>query len=752
MLRALCFVLLLCAMGTGCLESPTLPDGSGEWSCQQDKDCEKIGASAHCERGLCVLWSRSENSAREKANEADAVEGEVEKTAEGATETTSTEESPNAEPQEPLVEVTENAQETDASVENEPREQTAEEVEPENPCTKAGEVFCVDKCVDAQSDQAHCGQCNNACGGGLICTTGLCMCPKQEVLCGALCVDLKSDAGNCGQCGVSCDKAEVCEDGKCLVACAKSQTRCGVDCVDTQTDVQHCGGCGKTCLVGQVCNKSACGCPVGTTLCGGVCVNTTQDAKHCGACNNACSGALVCQKGACTAACTLPLQACGAVCADLQSDLKHCGACGKPCPVGGSCQAGVCACPTGTFDCGGVCVNTTTNVKHCGACGNACPTDTRCQLGRCYCLASNQKLCGSPQACVDTRNHPKHCNNCNWACSATQVCYSFGCQDAPYTETFAGSPVASYSNFAYPVGLLNHPSGGFLVTDVTKHQILRVHPSGSVSVFAGSGARGSADGAANVASFWGPHGMVWGPGGDLYVADTYNNRIRKISAQGQVSTFAGGNLGFQDGTVQMARFYQPTEIVFDATKSVFYVADRYNFKIRKITLAGVVSTLAGGALGYKDGASGAAVQFSVLSSLVLDNNGDLYVSDEGNHRIRKVSSANGATTTFAGNGKTLSSDGYGLNAGIPSPKGLLLLDGSLYVAEHSKIRRIDLNPASSHAVTTFSGQAAYGFLDGTVNQALYNGLHSMVFLQTGTYRNVYVTDAVNRSIRRVFFQ
>jgi len=290
-----------------------------------------------------------------------------------------------------------------------------------------------------------------------------------------------------------------------------------------------------------------------------------------------------------------------------------------------------------------------------------------------------------------------------------------------------------------------------LVVDSTKNQILQIYPSGSVGVFAGTGSRGSADGPAASATFRGPQGLTWGANGDLYVADTFNHRIRKISAQGQVTTFAGTTYGDKDGTIQNAQLGLPVDIVFDSKQSVFYIADRANYKIRKIDAHLAVTTLAGSTYGYKDDTtSGAGAQFSVMSSLTLDDNGDLYVSDTGNHRIRKVLSSSGATSTVAGNGKVPSSDGYGVYAGIASPVGILWVGGMLYVAEYSKIRRIEI--ANNFHVTTFVGQDAHGFMDGLPSVALFAGGAYFAFVQEGGYKKLYVTEIANRAIRRVFFQ
>ena len=157
-----------------------------------------------------------------------------------------------------------------------------------------------------------------------------------------------------------------------------------------------------------------------------------------------------------------------------------------------------------------------------------------------------------------------------------------------------------------------------------------------MSVVAGTGAVGSKDGSANTATFSDPSGVAVDGSGNLYVADTRNNKIRKISAQGVVSTLAGsGQQGSADGAGASASFSDPGGIAVDNSGNV-YVADSMNNKIRKITPLGVVSTLAGtGEQGSTDGASGSA-EFSYPFALAVDAGGTLYVADVVNNRVRKI--------------------------------------------------------------------------------------------------------------------
>ncbi len=170
-----------------------------------------------------------------------------------------------------------------------------------------------------------------------------------------------------------------------------------------------------------------------------------------------------------------------------------------------------------------------------------------------------------------------------------------------------------------------------------------------VTTLAGSGSYGYADGTGTAASFNLPHGVAVDGSGNVYVADRNNNLIRKITSAGVVTTLAGsGSYGYADGTGTEATFRLPIGIAVDLSDNV-YVADQFNHLIRKITSAGVVTTLAGsGSEGSADG-TGTAASFKGPSGVAVDLSGNVYVADFENHLIRKITSA-GVVTTLAGTG------------------------------------------------------------------------------------------------------
>ncbi|HEY9173910.1 MAG TPA: NHL repeat-containing protein [Verrucomicrobiae bacterium] len=259
------------------------------------------------------------------------------------------------------------------------------------------------------------------------------------------------------------------------------------------------------------------------------------------------------------------------------------------------------------------------------------------------------------------------------------------------------------------------------------------------------GGPGSADGSLAVARFRGPYDLTADSQGNIYVADRLNSLIRKISPAGLVTTVAGvaGQSGTNDGPAALARFSEPSGVVADAEGNL-YVADNYNHTIRRISVAGTVTTLAGAPEVQDDtDGHGSQARFSYPSSLAFGPDGHLYVTDSYNHRIRRVT-LQGMVTTFAGSSRG-SADGPALEAQFRSPDGLAFdAVGNLVVADtgNHTLRRISL----AGQVTTLAGSAGLtGAADGTGENARFNGPTRLAL--DGT--DLYVTDAFNHSLRRV---
>ena len=171
------------------------------------------------------------------------------------------------------------------------------------------------------------------------------------------------------------------------------------------------------------------------------------------------------------------------------------------------------------------------------------------------------------------------------------------------------------------------------MADDINHRVRKITSTGTVSTLAGS-VLGSADGAGTAAQFNRPTGVAVDASGNIYVADAKNHRIRKISSDSTVSTLAGSTEGFSEGSGTAARFSEPVGLALDASGNV-YVADSDNSRIRKITPDGTVSTLAGGSAGFADGTATTA-RFDSPSGVAVDAAGNVYVADRQNHSIRKI--------------------------------------------------------------------------------------------------------------------
>ncbi len=243
-------------------------------------------------------------------------------------------------------------------------------------------------------------------------------------------------------------------------------------------------------------------------------------------------------------------------------------------------------------------------------------------------------------------------------------------------------------------GLTATSTGDLYFADYTANAIRKVTSTGYVSTFVGSlSERGCTDGTGTSAFIGNPTDIKADSAGNFYVVDITNNAIRKITPAGAVTTFVGtcGVTGSADGTGATASFRNPVGLTIDSTNNL-YVTDAGNHTIRKITPAGVVTTIAGtaGVSGSTDG-TGTAAKFNDPEYITIDANGNLYVTDSGNHTIRKITSA-GVVTTIAGTaGSSGSTDAVGSAARFNSPEGIAIdSSGNLYVADYGNkvIRKI----------------------------------------------------------------
>lgn len=302
------------------------------------------------------------------------------------------------------------------------------------------------------------------------------------------------------------------------------------------------------------------------------------------------------------------------------------------------------------------------------------------------------------------------------------------------------------ARFYYPAGVAAASGGIVYVADQFNHTIRKIS-SGNVTTFAGlAGSFGTANGSGSTARFYMPNGVATDNSGNVYVADTYAHTIRAITSAGAVTTLAGnpGLFGSTDGTGTGAKFKKPRGITVDNSGNI-YVADTENNTIRKVTTGGVVTTLAGlaGAFGSTD-ATGSAARFSAPVGVACDSGGNVYVADTDNHTVRKITPA-GVVTTLAGlAGSSGSTNGNGSNARFYYPRGVAV-DGSdnIYVADGTNhtIRRI----TQAGDVTTVAGTALQvSNIDATGAAA---GLYFPQGMDFDSSGNLYIADTTNHNIR-----
>ncbi|MGA2174598.1 MAG: immunoglobulin domain-containing protein [Verrucomicrobiota bacterium] len=325
---------------------------------------------------------------------------------------------------------------------------------------------------------------------------------------------------------------------------------------------------------------------------------------------------------------------------------------------------------------------------------------------------------------------------------------------------FAGSSAAGYSGDGVPAtnAELTNPAhlsvdthGNVFIADFGTNCIRKVNAAGIITTVAGKGRRGySGDGGQGTnASLNMPDGVAADALGNLFIADTDNDRIRKVNTNGIITTFAGyltnGYTG-DAGQATNARLYAPESVAVDATGQLF-IADTYNNRIRKVATNGIITTVAGSGPSYPsvgsyagDGGPATSAKLNVPSGVALDGSGDLFIADSGNNRIREVGT-NGIISTVAGNGKDgYSGDGVAAtNTSLFHPYDVVLdIYGNLFIAdgENRRIRRVSTNGI----ITTVAGG---GYESGFVGQNATNAyLGDPIGLAADAYGNIFMTQSV----------
>jgi hypothetical protein len=305
------------------------------------------------------------------------------------------------------------------------------------------------------------------------------------------------------------------------------------------------------------------------------------------------------------------------------------------------------------------------------------------------------------------------------------------------------------ARFDAPGSVRLDASGNAYVADSYNNTIRKITPAGVVTTLAGT-ARviGSSDGTGPAAHFNGPGGVATDSAGNVYVADSGNYTIRKITPAGVVTTLAGaaGSAGSVDGTGLAARFYDPQNLTVDSSGNI-YVADGAGDTIRKVTPAGVVTTLAGTAnKAGSTNATGASARFNNPTGIAVDSAGNLYIADNGNNLIRKLSPA-GVVTTLAGvAGRTGSTDGVSTAALFNQPAGLGVDSyGNVYIADYGNGTVREVTAVGN--VTTIAGLAnSFNNVNGLAATSRFEAPADIGMDAAG---NLYVADPVDQTIRRI---
>lgn len=549
-------------------------------------------------------------------------------------------------------------------------------------------------------------------------------CPGTRTWCGK-CVDLKTDKAHCGACNSACSgPSDRCVAGKCACGTASAPCAAGLDCVS--------GAC--KCVKGGQC--TGCCASSATCLAPGSSQSTTQCGVGGAACKSCSQPSKGCTKGACSASgkCQQVPATNGTKCDDKLS-----------CTHNDKCLMGTCKGSSYSCDDKLSCTKDTCT-------GSGPPSGCSHSINSGYCAialpGSKIKQChanGGYQTSAKCRRCDSTKSSTSWTMVSNRACVT----------TVAGTGVAGLVNGSYntarfyePFGLAVGPNGKLYVADSRNH-VIRVISGSQVSTFAGTGKAGLTNGAALSATFNYPRDVAVDSSGKVYVADTSNNAIRVIS-NGVVSTLAGGGAsGYTEGSASSAKFYGPYGLDV-ASNGAVYIADTYNNRIRRI-YNGVTYLVAGdGGQGLYNGSTSQA-RFYYPRDVAVTSGGVIYVAGGNNHVIRKISGS--TVTTFAGTGSGGYANGQASTAKLYYPYGVALFSSSrLYVADRSNQRIRMITTGVNPQASLIAGSGSTGYLDGPAVSARFSQPYGLAVYRTsplfGTVY-IYVADTANHRIRRI---
>jgi trimeric autotransporter adhesin len=307
----------------------------------------------------------------------------------------------------------------------------------------------------------------------------------------------------------------------------------------------------------------------------------------------------------------------------------------------------------------------------------------------------------------------------------------------------------------YPYGVAVDASGNMYIADSNRIRMV-TKSTGSISTVAGTGSSGySGDGGqATSAALKYPNGVAVDASGNIYIADTYNNRIRIVTkSTGIISTVAGtGSYSYSGdgGQATSAALFYPYGVAVDASGNI-YIADTYNHRIRMVTKStGIISTVAGdGTPEYKgDGGPATSAILYYPASIAVDALGNIYIADSFNYRIRMVTKSTGIISTVAGTGSYgYSGDGGQATSAILNyPRGVAVdVSGNIYIADTNN-HCIRMMTKSTGIISTVAGTGSYGY-SGDGGQATSAALYSPYGVAVDASGNIYIADTYNYRIR-----
>jgi trimeric autotransporter adhesin len=323
------------------------------------------------------------------------------------------------------------------------------------------------------------------------------------------------------------------------------------------------------------------------------------------------------------------------------------------------------------------------------------------------------------------------------------------------TQGFGGDGgQANLAQLYLPTSVALDTTGNLFIADSSNSRIRKVTPGGMISTVAGDGNQGFGGdgGQASSAKLHSPVGVAVDKTGNLFIADFVNQRVRKVATDGVISTVAGnGTQGFSGdgGPATSAQLNHPWGVTVDSAGSLF-IADLINHRVRKVNSDGTIRTIAGiGMPGFSgDGGKATSAQLEYPVAVAVDGAGNLFIADSGNHRVRKVTSG-GTISTVAGNGNAgfTGDDGPATSAGLYGPTDVAVdAAGNLYITDHqnNRIRRVTPNGV----ISTFAGRGTAGF-SGDGGPAISAQLNYPMGIAADDFGNLFIADYDNNRIRKV---